>query len=74
MVRMLMDALKLFVKGQLFREPLVVMRLWAIGTALTLAVMIALFKLGVPLWLAVGVSALGGGALQPWLFRDLKYH
>lgn len=71
---MLVDALKLFVKGQLFREPLVVMRLWAIGTALTLTVMVALFKLGLPLWLAVGLSTLGGGALQPWLFRDLKYH
>jgi hypothetical protein len=29
--------------------------------------------LGVPVWLAVVLASLGVGAIQPYLFRDLKY-
>ena len=74
MFQMLVDSTKLFLQGRLFRDPWTVMRQWAIGTALSVAVLVILAELGAPLWLAVGVAALFGGALAPWLFKDVKYH
>jgi hypothetical protein len=67
------NALRLFFRGKLFRDPKMVARQWAIGLAVTSTVLVVLAKLGTPLWLAVAVAAAGGGALQPWLFKDLKY-
>ena len=34
---------------------------------------ITLDMFGVPVWLAVVLASLGVGAIQPYLFRDLKY-
>ena len=73
MFQMLVDSTKLFLQGRLFRDPWVVVRQWALGTALTAATLVLLVELGAPLWFAVGASALGGGALAPWLFKDVKY-
>lgn len=67
------NSLKLFFKGKLFREPVQVARQWLIGMAVAVVMLLVLVKLGVVLWLAVVVVALGTGALQPWLFRKLKY-
>lgn len=71
---MFTNSLRLFLKGKLFREPRMVLRLWLIGVAATLVALVVLVKLGVPLWLAVLLASLGGGALQPFLFKDLKYN
>ena len=71
---MFTNSLRLFLKGKLFREPRRVARQWLIGVAVTLVVLVALAKLGLPLWLAVLLASLGGGALQPFLFKDLKYN
>lgn len=70
---MFFNSSKLFFKGKLFRDPRAVLRQWLIGLVLTMIVLVILAKVGVPMWLAILVAALGGGALQPWLFRDLKY-
>ena len=70
---MFTNSLRLFVKGKLFREPRIVLRQWLIGAALTLVALVVLAKVGVPLWLAVLLASVGGGALQPFLFKDLKY-
>ena len=70
---MFLNSLKLFFKGKLFREPLQVARQWAIGFGTAVVLLPVLVKLGAPLWLAVIVVALCTGALQPWLFRNLKY-
>lgn len=70
---MFLNSFKLFVKGKLFREPGQVARQWLIGFVTAVVVLPVLVKLGVPLWLAVVVVAFGTGALQPWLFRNLKY-
>jgi hypothetical protein len=67
-------SLRLLLKGKLFREPRTVARQWLIGVVVTLVVLVALAKLGAPLWLAVLLASLGGGALQPVLFKDLKYN
>jgi len=71
---MFVNSMTLFFKGRLFRDPRRVLRQWAIGFAATLVLMVVLAKIGVPIWLAVALAALTGGALQPWLFKDLKYN
>ena len=71
---MFSNSLRLFMKGKLFREPRMVLRQWLIGAAATLVVLIVLARIGLPLWLAVLVASAGGGALQPYLFKDLKYN
>ena len=73
MWEMFSNSLRLFLKGKLFREPKMVARQWLIGLAFTFVVLVALAKAGVPLWLAVLAASLGGGALQPLLFKNLKY-
>lgn len=71
---MFTNSLRLFLKGKLFREPRMVLRQWAIGAAITLLVFVVLAKAGVPMWAAVLVASVGGGAIQPFLFKDLKYN
>jgi hypothetical protein len=71
---MFSNSLRLFLKGKLFREPRMVLRQWLIGLVVTMLVLVVLAKVGAPLWLAVLVASLGGGALQPFLFKDLKYN
>jgi hypothetical protein len=71
---MFTGSLRLFIKGKLFRDPRQVARQWLIGVAATFIAMMVLAQIGAPLWLAVIAAALGGGALQPYLFKDLKYN
>lgn len=70
---MFSNSLTLFLKGKLFREPGEVLKKWLIGFAVSLVALIVLAKVGLPLWLAVVIAAAGAGALQPYLFKDLKY-
>lgn len=71
---MFTNSLRLFLKGKLFRDPRMVARQWLIGVAFTLVVLVVLAKVGLPLWTAVLLASLGGGALQPFLFKNLKYN
>ena len=71
---MFVNSMTLFFKGRLFRDPRQVLRQWAIGFGVTLVVVLVLAKAGLPIWLAVALAAITGGALQPWLFKDLKYN
>ncbi len=71
---MFANSLRLFAKGKLFRDPRMVLRQWLIGVAATLAVLVVVALVGAPLWLAVVVASVAGGALQPFLFKDLKYN
>lgn len=68
-----LNSLKLFFRGKLFREPKQVLRQWLIGLLVALVALVLLVKLGLAIWLAVLLVSLGVGALQPWLFKDLKY-
>jgi hypothetical protein len=70
---MFTNALRLFARGKLFRDPKSVLRRWAIGFVGALVVVVVLRLLGVPVWLAVAATSVGAGLLQPYLFRDLKY-
>jgi hypothetical protein len=67
------SSMTLFFRGKLFAEPSKAYRQLAIGIAVTAILMIALAKLGAPLWSAALVAGLVGGALQPYLFKDLRY-
>jgi hypothetical protein len=64
----------LFSRGKLFRNPAQVWQKAAIGMSVTALSCVVLAKWTGAVWPAVLVSALLGGALQPWLFKDLKYN
>jgi len=74
MLDMFWQSVQLFVRGKLFQSPLLVLRQSAIGALCTALACVALAKLLGLVWLAVLVSALAGGALQPLLFKNLKYN
>jgi len=73
MLEMFMDSASLFVKGKLFQDYNSVFIKILIGMAITAVICIVLAKLGTGMWIATGVAALIGGAIQPYLFKDLKY-
>ena len=71
---MFSNSFRLFLKGKLFRDPREVAKKWLISLIAALVVVVILGYAGVPLWLAVIIASFGAGALQPYLFRDLKYN
>lgn len=72
MVDMVMNSMKLFLAGKLFRDNLAFFRQLAIGFLVTLVLMVGIGWL-YP-WLGMVVGGAVGGALMPWLLRDLKYN
>ena len=74
MIDMFLQSIGLFVRGKLFQNPLHVLRQAAFGVAITALICVALATLLERLWLAVLASALLGGMLQPFLFKNLKYN
>ena len=73
MLDMARTSITLFFQGKLFADPAKVYRQMAIAALVTLIVLIGAAKLGAPLWAAALVAGLVGGALQPYLFKDLRY-
>jgi hypothetical protein len=73
MLEMFMNSMRLFLRGKLFRDNPSVFRQWLKGFALTLAVLLVVGYFGGAL-LGVIVASVLGGALQPWLFKNLKYN
>ena len=71
---MFSNSFRLFLKGKLFRDPGEVMKKWLFGFIAALVTVVVLAYAGLPLWLAVVIASFGAGALQPYLFRDLKYN
>ncbi len=68
-----LNAATLFCKGKLFRDFGAVVKQTLIGNAVAAILLIVLVKLGLPLWIVVPIASIVSGALQPWLFKDLKY-
>jgi len=66
-------SMKLLVAGKLFQHPATVLGLSVLGATITALLAIGLTFAGLPLSAAAGLAALMGGALQPFLFRNLKY-
>ena len=72
MIEMFKNSIALFFKGKLFRDNKAVFKQWLIGFVITLLLMMVLGYLVNPI-IGVIVASVVGGALQPYLFKDLKY-
>jgi len=72
MLEMVVNAAKLFVVGKLFRDNVAFFRQWGIGFAVALVLMAGLGFVNP--WLGMVAGGAVGGALLPWLFKDLKYN
>jgi hypothetical protein len=73
MLDMLKSSIILFFQGKLFRNPNEVMRQLAIGIGLTIVLFLLLVKF-TGLLIAAVIAGFIGGAVQPVLFKDLKYN
>jgi hypothetical protein len=73
MWEMAITSIGLFFRGKLFANPTQVYRQLAIGVVATAIVLFVLAVAGVPVWLAALIAGFGGGVLQPYLFKDLRY-
>ncbi len=73
MIDMFMNSASLFVKGKLFQDYKSVFIRLLIGIVITAVIGVALASLGTGMWIAIAIASLIGGALQPYLFRHLKY-
>ncbi|ODR98206.1 hypothetical protein AUC69_09845 [Methyloceanibacter superfactus] len=67
------NSMTLFFQGKLFADPSKAYRQLAVGGGVTAVVLVVLSLIGAPVWLAAIVGGLIGGAIQPYLFKDLKY-
>ncbi|HEY9732515.1 MAG TPA: hypothetical protein V6C89_11425 [Drouetiella sp.] len=67
------NAFGLFIRGKLFRDFNQVVKQTLIGVAVAGVLMVILAKIGLPLFVVVPLVSIVAGALQPWLFKDLKY-
>lgn len=72
MLDMVKSSIILFFQGKLFRDPNEVMRQIAIGVAITTVIFLLLAKF-TGLLVAAVIAGFIGGAVQPFLFKDLKY-
>lgn len=73
MFDMFKNSVILFCRGKLFRDNKMVFMQWLKGFAITLAILLAIGFMVNPL-VGVIVASIVGGALQPILFKDLKYN
>ncbi len=73
MFDMFKNSIVLFFKGKLFQDMGHVIRQTAIGMIIAAAIVIIMAKSGIALWIAITVASLVSGAIQPYLFKDLKY-
>ena len=73
MWEMAKSSIILFFRGKLFADPAKVYRQTAIGAAVTVILLVILAMLGLPVIAAAAIAGLIGGALQPYLFKDLRY-
>jgi hypothetical protein len=70
---MAVTSIGLFMRGKLFANPAQVYRQIAIGILVTAVALFVLGMAGLPVWLAALIAGFGGGMLQPYLFKDLRY-
>lgn len=70
---MAQNSISLFLRGKLFAEPFKAYRQIAIGIIVTALLLVAIAVAGAPVWVASLIGASVGGALQPYLFRNLRY-
>jgi hypothetical protein len=71
--QMFTSSVQLFLRGKLFRDGRQVFLQWLKGFLLTLGLLLVVGGVFNPL-VGVILGSLVGGALQPYLFKDLKYN
>jgi hypothetical protein len=72
-LQMFSSSVQLFLRGKLFRDGRQVLSQWLKGFLLTLGLLLVAGWVINPL-VGVILGSLVGGALQPYLFKDLKYN
>ena len=73
MLDMFINSFTLFWKGRLFQDLGHVIKQAVIGMVIAAVIVIVMVKIGLALWIAIVVASLVSGAIQPYLFKDLKY-
>lgn len=74
MLDLALSSIGLFLRGKLFADPGKAMSQLVIGIVATMLVFLLISKIaGAPLWSAALIAGFVGGALQPYLFKDLRY-
>lgn len=73
MLEMVRSSATLFFQGKLFAEPLKAYTQLAIGILIAAIVLVAARGSGIALVPAAALAGLIGGAIQPYLFRNLRY-
>ena len=73
MFEMFKNSVVLFFRGKLFQDLHKVILKIIIGSAIAVALLVITVKLGLHLSIAVIITSIVAGAIQPWLFKDLKY-
>jgi hypothetical protein len=74
MLEMFMNSARMMLRGKLFRDNKMVIRQWAIGFSIAIALIVLLGKFVVPIWAAAMIGGFATGAAMPYLFKDLKYN
>lgn len=73
MWEMALSSARAFLRGRLFANNGKAFGQIAIGVVVTALLFLAACKAGVALWGAGAAAGFLGGALQPFLFKNLKY-
>ena len=73
MFDMFLNSISLFFKGKLFQDMNMVIRQSLFGIVIAVVLLIITVKSGLSLWIAVLATSLISGAIQPLLFKNLKY-
>jgi len=73
MFDMLLSSITLFIQGKLFKDLGTLTIKLLIGIVVTVVICIAAVKFGLDVWMAILIASVIGGAIQPYLFKDLKY-
>ena len=73
MFEMFLNSATLFVQGKLFQDWPSVCKQAGIGIAIAFSLAIFLAMIGLSLWSVIIIASLVSGAVQPYLFKDLKY-
>jgi uncharacterized membrane protein len=72
-MEMFTDGFTLLIQGKLLRDYPKVFAEALLGAFIGMIIFIVLAFFSVPLWIAVIVSSAISGALQPWIFKDIKF-
>ncbi|PHS18272.1 MAG: hypothetical protein COA86_09025 [Kangiella sp.] len=73
MFDMLLSSITLFIQGKLFKDLGTLAIKLLIGIVVTVVICIGAVKFGLDIWIAIIIASVIGGAIQPYLFKDLKY-